>query len=131
MYKSQFKYLGELSETYLLAIERSDSQKVVYNKVKDIIKDISGDTAGQKRFEQMIDNSLSGIMKHFREDFPDYSEEDYRFVSYLIVGFDATTISIILNMPSVASVYTRKSRIKRVVQESESKNKGVFLEMLS
>lgn len=131
MYKSQFKYLGELSEAYLLAKERTDSHKIIYNKVQDIIKDISGDKAGQKRFEQMIDKTLGGIMKHFREDYPDYSEDDYRFVSYLFVGFDATAISIILNMPSVASVYTRKSRIKRVVQESESKNKGVFLEMLS
>jgi len=130
MYKTQFKYLGELSETYLLANKRTDSQKVVYNKVKDLIKDISGDMSGQRHFEQMIDRSLGGIMAHFREDFPSYTEEDYRFVSYLIVGFDATTISIILNMPSVAAVYMKKSRIKKTIVDSKSLSRDILLEMI-
>ena len=131
MYKSQFKYLGSLCETFLFANERTDSQRIVYERVRDMIKDISNDAIGQRRFERMIDKSLNNIMKRFREDFPKYSEEDYRFVSYLFVGFDATTLSVIFNMPSVAAVYMKKSRIKKTVQESEVSFKSNYLEMLS
>ena len=130
MYKSQFKYLGDLCEAYLLANERKDSQRIVYEKVQEMIKDISSDKSGQRRFERMIDRSLDNIMKHFREDFPKYSEEDFRFISYIFVGFDATTLCIIFNMPSVAAVYMKKSRIKKTIQESTSYRKDKYLEML-
>lgn len=130
MYKSQFKYLGDLCETFLLANERTDSQRIVYEKVREMIKNISSDKAGQKRFEKMVDKSLSNIMKHFREEFPKYSEEDYRFISYIFVGFDATTLCIIFNMPSVAAVYMKKSRIKRTVHDSHAVFRDRYLEMI-
>lgn len=130
MYKSQFKYLGDLCETYLLANEKKDSQRIVYEKVQEMIKNIGSDKTGQRRFERMIDRSLNNIMKHFREEFPNYSEEEYRFVSYIFVGFDATTLCIIFNMPSVAAVYMKKSRIKKTIQESQARYKEEYLIML-
>ncbi len=130
IYHSQFKYLGDLCETYLRANERRDSQRIVYEKVQDMIKDISLDENGQKRFEHKINNKLDGIMRHFREDYSWLSEKDYRFVSYLFVGFDATTISIILNMPSVDAVYMRKSRIKKMIRESNTKRKETYLDIM-
>ena len=131
IYRSQFKRLGELCETYQLANERRDSQRLVYEKVKEMLKDINGDYAGQKRFEGRIDAGLNNIMKHFREDFPKYSEADYRFVCYLFAGFDATTISIILGMPSVDAVYMKKSRIKKTILNSEATHKQEYLETIS
>lgn len=131
MYRSQFKYLGDLCEAYLLANERRDSQRIVYEKVQEMIKDINGDVAGQQRFEISINSGLNNIMKHFREDFPNYSEADYRFVSYLFAGFDATTISIILGMPSVDAVYMKKSRIKKTILNSEATYKQEYLEIIS
>ena len=95
-----------------------------------MIKDISSDKSGQRRFERMIDRSLDNNMKHFREDFTKYSEEDFRFISYTFVGFDATTVCIIFNMPSVAAVYMKKLRIKKTIQESTSYRKDKYLEML-
>lgn len=130
MYKTQFKTLGKVCETYLLANEKKDSQRFVYEKVQRMVKDISGDSAGQKRFERMIDKSQNDIMKHFREEFPKYSEEDYRFISYIFVGFDATLLSIIFNMPSVDAVYMKKSRIKKVIMKSCAVYKDLYLTML-
>jgi tetratricopeptide (TPR) repeat protein len=128
IYKNQFKRLGELCETFLLANERRDSQRIVYEKVHELIKDINGDKAGHERFESMVNKSLEDIMIHFREDFPSLKEEDYRFVCYTFVGFDATTLCIIFNMPSLASVYTRKSRIKKKIQESSVSFKKDYLD---
>ena len=131
MYKSQFKYLGDLCETYLLANEKKDSQRIVYEKVQEMIKNIGSDKVGQRRFEKMIDKSLDNLMRHFRDEFPKYSEEDYRFISYVFVGFDATTLCVIFNMPSVAAVYMKKSRIKKTISDSNAKYRRNYLEMMA
>ena len=131
MYKAQFKYLGDLCETYLLANKKRDSQRVVYEKVEEMIKDINGDLAGQRRFERILDSKLNKIMNHFRQDFPKYSEADYRFVSFLFASFDATTICIILDMPSVDAAYMKKSRIKKTILNSDAVYKQDYLDMLS
>lgn len=130
MYKAQFKRLGELAETVLVAGSRRDSQKFVYEKVQEMVGGISGDRSGQNQFEKAINRDLDGIMEHFRAEFPQYGEDDYRFVSYAFVGFDATTILLIMKMPSQASVYMRKSRIKKAIISSEAPHKERFLEML-
>ena len=69
-------------------------------------------------------------MKHFREEFPKYTDEDYRFISYVFVGFDATTLCIIFNMPSVAAVYMKKSRIKKTIMDSDANFRQRYLEMI-
>lgn len=107
MYKSQFKALGELCETFIRSKEQRDSHRMVYEKVKDMPIEIN-DKASHMRFERMINKTLNNIMKHFQEDFPYYTDNDYRFISYIFVGFDATTLSIIFDIPSQASVYMKK-----------------------
>lgn len=129
MYKSQFKILGELCEVYIRSNEYKDSHKMVYEKVKDMIKEINGDKAGHQRFEKEINKSLNNIMKHLRDDFPKYSESDYRFISYIIAGFDATTLSVIFDLPSQAAVYMKKLRIKKHILKSDSIYKELYLEM--
>lgn len=129
MYREKFRYLGELTETYFRASGFKEPQRHVYEKVQRMIKDISGDRDGQQRFEKMIDKELGNIMKHFREDFPNYLEEDYRFVSYVFVGFDSTTLLVVLGMPSQSSVYVKKNRIKNNIKNSSSPRKDLYLSM--
>ena len=129
-FKSQFNTLSELFEAYTKSGEYKDSHKMLYDKVTSMVKQISGDEKGYRSFEDMINRSLDNIMKHFRGDFPSYSETDYRFVSYIIVGFDATTLCMILGLPSKDAVYMKKMRIKKRVQKSASDYKEFYLEML-
>lgn len=130
MYKAQFTCIGNLCEVFLRSNNRHDSPNAVYAKVLEMLQDIIGDASGQCHFENMIDKTLNGIMARFRADFPSYSETDFRFVSYLIVGFDATLLMMIFNMPSQASVYMKKSRIKKMVEQSSSPYKQDYLTML-
>lgn len=129
MYREKFRYLGELCETYFRASGFNEPQRHVYEKVQRMIKDISGDRDGQQRFEKMIDKELGNIMKYFREDFPNYLEDDYRFVSYVFVGFDSTTLLVVLGMPSQSSVYVKKNRIKNTIKNSSSPRKDLYLSM--
>lgn len=131
MYKEKFSYLAKLCETYYSTASFKEPDKRIIHQVKSMIADIGSDKNGQRRLEKMMDRDLDNIMKHFREDFPNYNEEDYRFVSYVIIGFDSVTIMAVMQMPTAASVYARKSRIKKVIQESSSPHKDLYLQMFS
>ena len=54
----------------------------------------------------------------------------YIILSYIIIGFDATTISRLIDS-SVNTVYIRKSRIKRMIEDSDSSIKCDLLDMIS
>jgi cytochrome c-type biogenesis protein CcmH/NrfG len=129
MYKDKFSYLARLCESYYNSNDYIEPDKRVYRQVKRMVDEIGNDKKGQQHFEKMINRDLDNIMLHFREDFPKYGEEDYRFVSYVFIGFDSVTLMAIFQMPSSASVYMKKSRIKRAIQESSSKYKPYYLQM--
>ena len=131
MYKDKFSYLSRLCEAYYTADNYKEPSAKVYSQVKEMIADIRSDKKGQKHFEKMIDRDLDNIMTHFREDFPMYGEDDYRFVSYIFVGFDTVTLMAIFQMPSSGSVYMKKSRMKKAIMESGSQYREQYLRMFA
>ena len=58
-------------------------------------------------------------MAHLREDFPSLKEQDFQLLSFVIIGFDATIISIILDI-TPGTFYTRKSRLRGRIYSSGS-----------
>ena len=129
IYKEQYVYLGKLCEAYFRAIDAKEPHSFVYAEVRNLIDDLFGDRVGYARFERMVDRGLGGIMSKFRQDFPGLDEDDYRFACYLFVGFDATTLMIILKMVSTAAVYVRKNRLKKMIIQSSSLHKELYLSM--
>jgi len=129
IYKEQFIYLGKLCEAYFRAIDAKEPHSFVYAEVRNLIDDLFVDRVGYARFERMVDRGLGGIMSKFRQDFPGLDEGDYRFACYLFVGFDATTLMIILKMVSTAAVYVRKNRLKKMIIQSSSLHKESYLSM--
>lgn len=129
MYKSHFKNIGMLCESVIME-ETDESYRMILNKLNQIVQAIKGDSDGQKKFEIMINKTLGNVIQHFRCDFPKFKEEDILFVCCVIVGFDATTLSIIFNIPSVSAVYMRKHRIKKLVESSTSSYREEYLELI-
>ena len=129
IYKEQYVYLGKLCESYFRAVDSKEPHSFVYAEVRNLIDDLFGDRVGYARFERMVDRGLGGIMSKFRQDFPGLDEGDYRFACYLFVGFDATTLMIILKMVSTAAVYVRKNRLKKMIIQSSSLHKELYLSM--
>ena len=101
----------------------------MYSKVVSMINDIRTDMQDCSKFEDMLNADLNGIMTAIRNEIK-MKEIDYIIFSYLIIGFDATTISRLIDT-TVNTVYIRKSRIKRHIEESISPHKNEFLAILS
>ena len=68
-------------------------------------------------------------MKHVRDDYPGKRESTYRMISYLIAGFDATSISLLLGL-QVESVYARKSQILEDLRKIDSPHKEQYLDFI-
>ena len=129
LYKEKFESLRLLCDNYLLYQDRTDAEKKMYSRVMDMIDEIRGDKNCIGELEFILNKDLDGLMTALRREIK-AKEVDYSIYAYSIIGFDATTISNLLDL-SVNQVYIRKSRIKRQIENSDSENKARFLEMLS
>ena len=126
LYKKQFSTIGELCLTYLTKQDKKDVKDHIYKKVVKLISNISNDKKLHKKLEDQINAELDNILINMRADMPELTDEDVRFISYCIVGFDATIISTILNT-SCSNVYTKKSRYRSKIKKLDSENKSYYL----
>ena len=129
LYKSRFETIGALCEQYLQNRNRDDAEKVMYQKVMLMVDDVRNDKVRKVKFEAVLDAELDNIMTRFREEMPKCKESDITLFSYLIAGFDATTISRLMNI-SLNNIYAQKRRLRIKIEEKTPKHMQQFLEMI-
>ena len=129
LYKSRFETIGTLTDQYYQSEGRTDFESLMFKKVTSLINEVKNDSKNRKAFEAMLDNDLNGIMTNIRNEMPKLKELDYSIFSYLIIGFDATTISRLLDM-SVNNIYAHKRRLRIKIEERNPEHAAQFLEML-
>ena len=128
MYKRQFKLLDDLCAAYW-SPSRTDTKDRIYSKVRSALNVIEGDAEGQRKLEAMIDRDLDGIMTKLRSDFPGRTDEEFRFIAYLIIGLSPKTIACIQNC-APGSVYNRKMRLKERLSNLNSPWRDQYLEYI-
>lgn len=74
----------------------------------------------------MLDDNLDGIMTKLRAAIPDATEKDFRFISFLILGFDTKTIARMMDY-NVNTVYTKRYNIKEKNRKAKRRKQGSFL----
>ncbi len=122
LYQRQFSEIGHLFDYY-----RNDTNisRVAANryleKTSEIIREINQGAERQSEFEDRINRELDDIMLKLRLDFPEFKESDFLFLSYVIVGFDATTRAIILN-ETPNNMRVKKARLVKKILNSQSEN---------
>lgn len=129
MYKAQYKTLNDLCAAYLSPMKK-DRKDIIYDEVMSQLRDIINDEDSQNRFMSMVNASLDGIMDKLHQDLPKHKEQDFRFLMYIIVGFDATTISSLTGY-SVGTVYTKKNRLKVEISALSSPYRDFYLEYIN
>lgn len=129
LYRTRFETIGTLCDQYIQSAGRIDIESLMFKKVETLISEVKNDSVNRMAFESMLDNDLDMIMTHLRTEMPKMKELDYAIFSYIIVGFDATTISRLLDM-TVNNVYAHKRRIRVKIEEKHPEHAEQFLEML-
>lgn len=69
-------------------------------------------------------------MVKLREQFPQFKPADIDLLCYIYAGFSAQIISVIVG-DSVSNIYTRKSRLKTKISNSEVSEKDFFIMHMS
>lgn len=127
--KRRYAQLNVLCRQYLESPNASRNGKdKIYAEVKKILAILDG--PNQKELESMLDDNLDGIMTKLRAAIPDTTEKDFRFISFLVLGFDTKTISRMMDY-NVNTVYTKRYIIKEKISKLDGENKALFSEFIS
>ncbi len=125
-FQSYFKRIGELCKAYL---DGYDKKEAVYNKVEGILQEINTDEDTFTHFEYQVNQYLDHVLDHLKEDLNVTRPLDRRFLCYTVAGFNAGTISVLLNI-SLENVYTRRSRLRASIRKNNSPYKELYCKYL-
>lgn len=129
MYKSRYETLRALYERYTMSDGRTDADKIMYREVTRLIDELRHDIKDSKVLERMLDDDLDGLLSTLRNEIPALTRKDHTLIGYLALGFDVVMTSHFMNY-SPNSIYIRKSRLKKTIEESGAEHKDVFLEII-
>ena len=128
-YKSHYQLLNNLCATYL-SPARVDPKEKIFREVENILKDIAEDKEQPSKAEVIVNKEQDNVLLRLREDFPSFSESDFKLIALSIMGFEAKTISLLMNY-TVKTVYGKRDRIKRRIASSKVRAKQEYLSFLS
>ena len=129
LYKSKFETIGTLCEQYAHSHDLVHAETSIYKKVVSLVDDFTNDYTNREKFEAMLNADLDNIMSNLRSEMPSLKEKDYVIFSFLVIGFDVTTISNLLNI-TANTVYIRKCRIRHQIEEHNPAHKSQFIEAI-
>lgn len=130
LYKSRFEIIGSLYEQYTLFDGKNNSEHAIYEKVSSMVEDFRNDYSNREQFESILNENMDNIVSRFRMEVPKLKEIDYSIFCFMLIGFDPTTISHLLNT-TMNVIYIRKSRMKKRIEILNPEHKVQFLEVLN
>ena len=129
LFNQHFATIDQLSATYYEMHAVKNEKEAVYKRVKKEIECFSSNKETLQELENIVNQHKNNVMAVFREKFPEFSEMDFRLICYSIAGFSAKAISVFTGN-STTNIYTRKSRLKAIIADSDYINKEELLKYL-
>lgn len=128
LYQKRFceigKYYDAASSHRLESIKEKAYHDVI-SSTQTLFGEIASGSEGQKKFEARINADLDDIVSKIRSDFPKLKDEDIRFICYLIVGFDTSTISFLMDI-SKENVRVKKHRLREKLNGYSGPNETLY-----
>ena len=131
IHSQRFRQLEDYYKDYELARRSGASKDRLYDSLIAIIRDIEGDTDGQRHMDALIDQQSDGIMTRLHAECPNLQKRDYLLFSYTAAGFDLTTIGMLLGNLSADAVHMRRYRLRKALREMNPPSLQDFLEVLA
>ena len=118
------KYYDAASSHRLESIKEKAYHDVI-SSTQALFEEIASGSEGQKKFEARINADLDDIVSKIRSDFPKLKDDDIRFICYLIVGFDTSTISFLMDI-SKENVRVKKHRLREKLNGYAGPNETLY-----
>ena len=130
VFSQRFRQLEEYYKNYEIARRSGASKNRLYDNLLAIVRDIEGDTDGQRHIDALIDQQYDGIMTRLRSECPNLQKRDYLLFSYTAASFDLTTIGMLLGNLSADAVHMRRYRLRKALREINPPSLHAFLDVL-
>ena len=111
MLRDGYKRLGRLFEDKRFAETQTQTEAVLFKRVSEVLKEIDGDQKGILRLQDYIEEHLDHPISGLRKDIPSLKEKDILLFCYLVIGYDAPLISVLMGTEKESTVYCWKNRL--------------------
>ena len=128
LYQKRFSEIGkyyDAASSHRLESIKEKAYHDVISSTQALFEEIASGSEGQKKFEARINADLDDIVSKIRSDFPKLKDEDIRFICYLIVGFDTSTISFLMDI-SKENVRVKKHRLREKLNGYSGPNETLY-----
>lgn len=128
LYQKRFYEIGkyyDAASSHRLESIKEKAYHDVISSTQALFEEIASGSEGQKKFEARINADLDDIVSKIRSDFPKLKDDDIRFICYLIVGFDTSTISSLMDI-SKENVRVKKHRLREKLNGYAGPNETLY-----
>lgn len=128
LYQKRFSEIGkyyDAASSHRLESIKEKAYHDVISSTQALFEEIASGSEGQKKFEARISADLDDIVSKIRSDFPKLKDDDIRFICYLIVGFDTSTISFLMDI-SKENVRVKKHRLREKLNGYAGPNETLY-----
>lgn len=128
LYQKRFSEIGkyyDAASSHRLESIKEKAYHDVISSTQALFEEIASGSEGQKKFEARINADLDDIVSKIRSDFPKLKDDDIRFICYLIVGFDTSTISFLMDI-SKENVRVKKHRLREKLNGYSGPNENLY-----
>lgn len=128
LYQKRFYEIGkyyDAASSHRLESIKEKAYHDVISLTQALFEEIASGSEGQKKFEARINADLDDIVSKIRSDFPKLKDDDIRFICYLIVGFDTSTISFLMDI-SKENVRVKKHRLREKLNGYSGPNETLY-----
>lgn len=128
LYQKRFYEIGkyyDAASSHRLESIKEKAYHDVISSTQALFEEIASGSEGQKKFEAWINADLDDIVSKIRSDFPKLKDDDIRFICYLIVGFDTSTISFLMDI-SKENVRVKKHRLREKLNGYSGPNETLY-----
>ena len=128
LYQKRFYEIGkyyDAASSHRLESIKEKAYHDVISSTQALFEEIASGSEGQKKFEAWINADLDDIVSKIRSDFPKLKDDDIRFICYLIVGYDTSTISFLMDI-SKENVRVKKHRLREKLNGYSGPNETLY-----
>ncbi|MBR3983989.1 MAG: hypothetical protein IKJ92_03395 [Bacteroidaceae bacterium] len=127
--RGRYELLNELTNTYYETSGSKADREAIYQKVKKAIDRMAGNRKEMLELESIVNEYCDNAMAHIHAELPELPYDDTVLLCYIYAGFSAKAIHL-FTKNSISNIYSRKSRLREHIKQSDAPHRQQLLDMM-
>lgn len=124
-----YALINSLCELSSCVPDTSDGYAILGKNVTRLISSLQNNET-LADIENFVNDHFDNAMSRFRQQYPQMTERNYRFVMLSFADFSIQSITTILGLKSTGAARTMRHRIKKHIEEHPSPDSELFISLL-